>query len=79
MLKCIGFNMVQNTKFYHLCASQRRMRNKILQDVDEHGVIHTNTIEIGSAFTKFYQSLFTSSHPSHIDACLNALTPKVST
>lgn len=45
--------------------------------MNEQGNMFYDPKGIGSAFTKYYQRLFTSSSPTNIMTCLSALTKKV--
>lgn len=52
--------MGNNTRFYHMCANQRRKRNLITSVETEDGRVLHNATDISIAFTNYFQSLFTS-------------------
>ena len=69
----------RNTKYFHACATQRKMRNLIKQIVDEGGA-HCNTAEtIEGAFVRFYEDLFTTASTENVEICTAAIDSKVTT
>ncbi|XP_042962496.1 uncharacterized protein LOC122296768 [Carya illinoinensis] len=68
----------RNTTFFHLQASHRRKANSIVNLEDPQGRILTKQEDIGSAFTGYFSSLFTTSSPSNYETCLDALETKLS-
>ena len=63
----------QNTKFFHNRASHRYKRNRIEELKNEAGIVCTNEGEISNSLIDFYQHLFTSDPPSHMEEVLRAV------
>ena len=68
----------QNTRFFHSCASQRFRRNRIVELENFEGVVCTGEEEITNLLIQYYQTLFTSVTPQHLEEVL-ATIPKVIT
>jgi exonuclease III len=68
----------KNTKFFHSCVKQRRRANTIQGIIDEHGRQVSTPSEIEEAFTSYFRNIFTSSNPTDMDLCLEALPSRVS-
>lgn len=49
---------VQNTRFFHLHATQRRKTNRIDQVRDQHGLLHHEQEQVGALFSSFYTIVF---------------------
>ncbi|XP_042983236.1 uncharacterized protein LOC122312642 [Carya illinoinensis] len=67
----------RNTRYFHMCANQRRKTNRISKVEGEDGSLHTNPTQVAGLFQAYYEKLFASSQPAGIGDCLQALTPKV--
>jgi hypothetical protein len=67
----------RNTKFFHMYASQRKKANRICEITNADGVRCASPTDISSAFLEYYQSLFSSSGPIRVDACLKVLEERV--
>lgn len=68
----------RNTRYYHACATQRKLRNKVEQIRDETGYLCTTQEEIEDAFVRYYRGLFTSSKPQNMERCISAIGSNVS-
>ena len=68
----------QNTRFFHSRASQRFRRNRIVELENFEGVVCTGEEEITNILIQYYQKLFTSATPQHLEEVL-ATIPKVIT
>lgn len=68
----------RNTKFFHICANQRRKKNHICKVEDEGGRLFTTLEDISRKFIDFYHQLFSTSNPRGVDACIEALETRVS-
>ena len=60
----------KNTRFFHTKETQRRRRNYIRGIFDEVGQWCTHQSQIADTAVKYYQQLFMSSNPEHIDEVL---------
>jgi hypothetical protein len=67
----------RNTKFFHMCANQRRKTNHICRVQDEGGRIYTTSDDISRAFTDYYHHLFSTSSPMDVEACVETLDVRV--
>ncbi|XP_075649758.1 uncharacterized protein LOC142620243 [Castanea sativa] len=67
----------KNTRFFHTKATQRRRRNYIKGIFDETGKWCTQQNQIADAVVNYYQQLFMSSNPEHIDEVLVEIPQKV--
>jgi hypothetical protein len=67
----------RNTPYFHAWANHRRKVNQMLKITDEEGRVWKKQKEIGAAFTRFFQNLFTSGDPTGIAECLEAVEPRV--
>ncbi|XP_075640643.1 uncharacterized protein LOC142612431 [Castanea sativa] len=63
----------KNTKFFHLRASQRRRKNHIEGLTDEAGVWQADGNKVAGMIEEYYQRLFTTSNPTHMEAVLNSV------
>lgn len=63
----------KNTRFYHMCANQRRKTNRISAIQDPYGNLVIDPTQIGVIFSNFFSNLFTSSSPQGIDQCLASI------
>ena len=63
----------QNSKFFHNRASHRYKRNRIEELKNEAGIICTDEGEISNILIDYYQHLFTSAPPSHVEEVLMAV------
>lgn len=54
----------RNTRFFHLCASQRRRRNRILEVRDSDAILRTGQVSISKVFETYFASIFCSTQPS---------------
>jgi hypothetical protein len=68
----------RNTPFFHAWANHRRRINRLVKIKDEEGREWKKQHEIGHAFTRFFQGLFSAGEVSGTDVCLAGLEPKVS-
>jgi exonuclease III len=67
----------RNTPFFHAWASHRRKVNRIEKIRDEEGMVWDKQEEIGMAFARFYQKLFSTGGSTGSDECLAGLRTKV--
>ncbi|KAF5454971.1 hypothetical protein F2P56_024596 [Juglans regia] len=69
----------RNTKFFHACANQRRMKNSINQVRDEQGRVFRSHVEVDEAFRSYFERLFSTSNPSTaaMEECLQHVVPRV--
>ncbi|XP_041011398.1 uncharacterized protein LOC121255187 [Juglans microcarpa x Juglans regia] len=67
----------KNTQYFHMQASQRRKTNAIQSVEDTWGRVVTEQTDIGDVFTRYFSSLFTTSHPSKFEECLVAMDTKL--
>lgn len=58
-------------------ANHRRKLNGIHQIADEAGRLWSSRLEIGRAFTTYFDRLFTSQGPSRIQKCLQHMESRV--
>lgn len=56
-----------NTKFFHVCASQRIKKNQISSIIDENNILHTEKFDIARTFHNFFVQLHVSSSPTNYD------------
>jgi hypothetical protein len=68
----------RNTKFFHVCANQRKRRNNIGKIVDVNGVSCNQLEEIERAFVGYFQSLLSTCSPTIGEDCTSSITRKVS-
>lgn len=75
----------RNTKYFHHKASQRKRRNHIKGLLDEMGVLRTEEDDIVRIISHYYDNLFSSTNPLHIDMqevlkCVNSfISPEINT
>ena len=62
-----------NTKFFHNRASHRYKRNRIEELKNEAGVVCTNEEEISDILIDYYQQLFTTASPTHVEEVLRVV------
>ncbi|KAJ0052838.1 hypothetical protein Pint_03233 [Pistacia integerrima] len=67
----------RNTKFFHLCANQRRKSNVIKQISSDDGRFANKPEEVSNLFQLFFQSLFSSSMPERIEDCIRVVKPVI--
>ena len=67
----------RNTHYFHQKVSHRYKRNRILGLKNNNGAWCTSDQQIKEIVVSFYERLLTSSHPSTMDAVLEAIEPKV--
>ncbi|XP_059458269.1 uncharacterized protein LOC132187853 [Corylus avellana] len=67
----------RNTPFFHAWASHRRKINYIGKVVDEGGTEWSKMEDIGTAFTEFYQQLFTTGTVQGVGECLEGMERRV--
>lgn len=68
----------RNTKFFYMCANQRRKTNNICKVQDEGDQIFTNLDDISRVFTDFYHHLiFKTSNSLDMDACVDVVEARV--
>jgi len=68
----------RNTQYFHAWANQRRKSNGIVAVTDQEGRKWTKRDDIGSAFAKYYQNLFSTEGVVGIDECLSSVSTRVS-
>lgn len=68
----------RNTQFFHAWANQRRRSNFLSSIKDLSGVVWTKQEEIGSAFSTYFQQLYSTEGVSGLDKCISVVTPRVS-
>ncbi|KAJ0096620.1 hypothetical protein Patl1_27306 [Pistacia atlantica] len=59
----------RNTKFFHLCANQRRKSNVIKQISNDDGRLANKPEEVSNLFQVFFQALFSSLMPERLEDC----------
>lgn len=62
----------RNTKFFHVCANQRRKTNLIKSIYNGEGNNANTPEEINDMFQNFFKDLFSTSQPTEIEACLQS-------
>jgi 23S rRNA U2552 (ribose-2'-O)-methylase RlmE/FtsJ len=67
----------KNTRFFHLCASQRRKKNKITRLCKPDGQFTKDVHELGNLATTFYQDLYRSEGVGGMVVVLNIVPSKV--
>jgi hypothetical protein len=67
----------RNTPFYHAWASHRRKVNRIVKIRDEDGREWKKQPEIGTAFVRFFQQLFSANDNTDVPTCVNGLEQRV--
>lgn len=67
----------RNSKFFHACANQRRVRNKIRAIWDEHGRNAETQEEIRGIFVEYFMGLFTAGELGNMEECVGALEGRV--
>lgn len=70
----------KNTKYFHHKASERKTRNYIAGLFDRGGVRQTEEADVENVFYDYYDTLFTTCHPSQagMDEVLSSLSPVIS-
>lgn len=68
----------KNSKYFHVCASQRRHTNLITSILDGEGVQHDDATGIEEAFVNHFKCVLTSSIPIGIEECIQVLPGRVS-
>lgn len=63
----------RNTKYFHMCANQRKNSNAISKVSNGEGFCASNQEDISNLFQLFYQYLFTTSQPKGITESLSHL------
>jgi len=68
----------RNTQYFHAWANQRRRQNHIGSITDLEGNLWTLQQDIGGAFTRYYQNLFTSGGgAAAIEDCISSVQARV--
>jgi hypothetical protein len=67
----------RNTPFYHAWASHRRKVNRIAKIQDEDGREWKKQPEIGAAFSRFFQQLFSAGGIGDMSSCVDGLEHRV--
>ncbi|XP_042952211.1 uncharacterized protein LOC122289292 [Carya illinoinensis] len=69
----------KNTKFFHSCANQRRIKNRIKEIKDANGQLVNEQGEMERVLSMYFQNLFASTNPTMeaIDECLRGIRPRV--
>ncbi|KAJ0007624.1 hypothetical protein Pint_29766 [Pistacia integerrima] len=67
----------RNTKFFHLCANQRRKSNVIKQISSDDGRLANKPKEVSNLFQIFFQSLFSSTMPKRIEDRIHVVKPVI--
>lgn len=68
----------RNTKYFHICAIQKKRRSQILMIKDIDDRLCTTHAELEVAFVSYYTKLFTARKDLDMEDCLGALDRKVS-
>jgi hypothetical protein len=68
----------KNSKYFHACVRQRQRRNSVEKINDAGGQLCTTQEAIEKAFVGYFEALFTSRQPAHVDRCINAITRRLS-
>lgn len=74
---CLGD---RNTKYFHICASQRKKKNYIKVVRDNSNSLKEDPMEIAAAFKQHFENVFSLSNPSEasIERCLGNIQGRVS-
>lgn len=67
----------RNTSYFHAWATQRRNMSRIVRIHDATGVERTTQAEVSSAFTQYFQSLFTTGGTTGVEECLVGVYPRI--
>lgn len=67
----------RNTKYFHKCATQRKLMNSVTKIQIEDGSLVTSQEEVGERFQSYYLDLFSSSNPEGIADLLERFEPLV--
>ena len=67
----------QNTKFFHSVSTKWKRRNFIKGLQDENGIWQDNEEVVLGMLIEFYENLFTSSNPCHLERILEGVQPMV--
>jgi hypothetical protein len=67
----------KNTRYFHIKASQRRQRNEIKGLFTTTGVWVTNKYDIQHTVVEYFEQMFTTSMPSHVQEGVRAIQLKV--
>ena len=68
----------KNTAYFHHKASQRKQRNRIQKLQDGSGEWKTDEGDIGQVIAEYFDDLFSTSHPSNVEAALRGIETRVS-
>lgn len=77
--KDIGIKNNINTRYFHVCASQRKRKNTITQIIDSSNSTFTKDEDIEDAFKNYFESIFISSKlfVAAIKECLRTVDMKM--
>ncbi|XP_074298528.1 uncharacterized protein LOC141629421 [Silene latifolia] len=67
----------RNTKFFHICASERKRKNWIGKLIDGNGVVRHGNEEVARVAKSYFEGLFTSSNPTNFEDALQGLEGRV--
>ncbi|XP_059436227.1 uncharacterized protein LOC132169166 [Corylus avellana] len=67
----------QNSRFFHACATHKKKASLITGITDEFGQRWETNEQIGGAFTRYFQNLFTTCGPRHMEKALEAVEQHV--
>lgn len=56
----------RNTRFFHMCASQRMRRNRIVEVRDSTNILRTGQVSVSQDFEAHFASILCSNHPSDV-------------
>ena len=69
----------RNTRYFHGQASQRRRRNRIMGLRNNEGVWVEEKEEVVSNLVGYYENIFTSSQPTHIEEAVTHVPQVITT
>ena len=67
----------QNTRYFHSKATQRRRRNHVYRLIDNSRIWTSTQDQVPPLFINYYNSLFTTANPAHIEKVAECIAPVV--
>ena len=67
----------QNTRYFHSKATQRRCQNYVYRLKNNSGMWTSTQDQVPPIFIDYYQSLFTTVNPAHVEQVAECITPMV--
>jgi hypothetical protein len=68
----------RNTKFFYVCANQRKKANQIYKIEDEQGTIWESQGEVEKTFVNYFSGLFSADSIGNLEPCIADLEERVS-